>query len=142
MSVEERRALRDERRRLVIEKLRIWLEKSLSQVPPKGRIGKALHYLHAQWPKLVRFLEDGRLPPDNNPAENAIRPFVIGRKNWLFSHTLKEAAAGAALYSLIETAKANGLEPYAHLVEVFTRLPAPVATRTSKHCSPGDRNKV
>jgi len=70
------------------------------------------------------FLDDGRVPLDNNPAENAIRPFVIGPKNWLFSHTPHGAHASAALYSLIETAKANALEPYAYLVEVFTRLPA------------------
>ena len=121
---EQRLALRQEHSRPVIDKIHAWLEKSLAQVPPKGGIGRALHYLHGQWPKLVRFLEDGRIPLDNNPAENAIRPFVIGRKNWLFSHSPSGAAASAALYSLIETAKANGLEPYDHLLAVFTRLPA------------------
>jgi len=71
----------------------------------------------------VRYLEDGRWPIDNNPAENAIRPFVIGRKNWLFSATPKGADASANLYSLIETAKANGLEPSVYLAIVFTELP-------------------
>ena len=123
LSDEARLALRQEQSRPVIDQLREWLESSLAQVPPKGALGRALHYLRSQWPKLTRFLEDGRIPLDNNPAENAIRPFVIGRKNWLFSHTPQGAQASAALYSLIETAKANGLEPYAYLVEVFTRLP-------------------
>lgn len=120
----ERLALRQAQSRPVIDKLQAWLESALTQIPPKGAIGRALHYLHGQWPKLIRFLEDGGIPLDNNPAENAIRPFVIGRKNWLFSHTPNGAQASAALYSLIETAKANGLEPYAYLLEVFTRLPA------------------
>ena len=124
LSDAQRLALRQAQSRPVIDTLHAWLEKSLAQVPPKGSLGKALRYLHGQWPKLIRFLDDGGIPLDNNPAENAIRPFVIGRKNWLFSHTPKGAHASAALYSLIETAKANGLEPYAYLVEVFTRLPA------------------
>ena len=69
------------------------------------------------------YLEDGRHPIDNNPAENAVRPFTIGRKNWLFSQSQAGACASANLYSLIETAKMNGLNPYDYLKEVFTRLP-------------------
>ena len=76
-----------------------------------------------QWDRLVRYLEDGRLRPDNNLAENAIRPFVVGRKNWLFSGHPNGAKASAALYSLIETAKANDLEPYAYLRYLFDKLP-------------------
>ena len=68
-------------------------------------------------------MRDGDYPIDNNAAENAIRPFVIGRKNWLFSASQKGAVASANLYSLIETAKANGLEPYAYLKKIFTELP-------------------
>jgi transposase len=122
LSPEARQALRAEKSQPVLEKLEQWLTKSLPQVPPKTAIGKALHYLSNQWPKLVRFLDDGRIPLDNNPAENAIRPFVIGRKNWLFSQTAKGAHASARLYSLIETAKANGIEPYEYLVDVLKRL--------------------
>ena len=81
-------------------------------------------YLHGQWDRLVRYIEDGRLEIDNNGAENAIRPFVVGRKNWLFSETVKGAKASANLYSLIETAKANGLEPFAYLRHVFEWIPA------------------
>lgn len=71
--------------------------------------------LASNWRKLVRYVEGGHLPIDNNRAENAIRPFVIGRKNWLFSDTPKGATASAQIYSLIETAKVNGQEPYAWL---------------------------
>ena len=70
-----------------------------------------------------RFLEDGRLRPDNNLAENAIRPFAVGRKNWLFSGSPAGAAASAALYRLLETAKANGLEPLRYLNFLFEKLP-------------------
>jgi hypothetical protein len=72
---------------------------------------------------LIRFLERGDIPLDNNPSENAIRPFVVGRKNWLFSDTVGGAKASANLYSLIETAKACGVEPYQYLRHIFARLP-------------------
>ena len=92
-------------------------------MPPQSLTGKALVYLDGQWPKLIRVLEDGRLPLDTNPVENAIRPFVVGRKNWLFADTVRGAQASANLYSLIETAKVNGLEPFAYLRHVLTELP-------------------
>jgi transposase len=104
--------LRYQKRCLLIDQLRTRLDKSLAQVLPKSALEQALHYLDNQWPRLTRFLEDGLIPLDNNPAENAILPFVVGRKNWLFSQTLSGAQASAALYSLIEIAKANGLSPY------------------------------
>ena len=107
----------------IIDKLKRWLDETKPKVPPKTTLGKALHYLDHQWPRLVGYLEDGRYPIDNNVVENAIRPFAIGRKNWLFSASVKGAKASANLYSLIETAKANGLEPYAYLKHVFTQLP-------------------
>jgi len=91
--------------------------------PPRGLLGKAIGYTVKRWDNLVRYLDDGRLRPDNNIAENAIRPFVVGRKNWLFSGHPRGAEASAAIYSLIETAKANGLEPYAYLRFLFEKLP-------------------
>jgi len=123
-TAEERLALRQDQSRPIVDKLEAWLTKSLNQVPPKTAIGKALHYLANQWKKLTVFMTDGRIPLDNNPAENAIRPFVIGRKNWLFSQTPKGAHASARIYSLIETARANGIEPYTYMVEVLTKLPS------------------
>lgn len=101
-----------------------WLDSAIGQVPPKTLVGKALDYLDKQWPRLIRCLNDGRIEVDNNLCENAIRPFVMGRKAWLFADTPAGADASARLYSLIETAKANGVEPYAYLARVFAELPA------------------
>ena len=81
-------------------------------VPPKSLLGKAIQYTLNHWDKLIVYIEAGFLKPDNNVAENAIRPFVLGRKNWLFAGAPKGAEASATFFSLIETAKANGLEPY------------------------------
>lgn len=119
----ERYEVRQKQSTVVIEKLKRWLEKALQNTPPKTTLGKAIQYLHNQWPRLVAYVEDGAWPIDNNRAENTIRPFVIGRKNWLFSASQAGAHASANLYSLIETAKANNLEPYAYLKEIFTLLP-------------------
>ena len=92
-------------------------------MPPKQLLGKAIHYALNQWQQLIQFIEDGELDIDNNAAERRIKPFVIGRKNWLFSQTPKGAQASATLYSLIETAKANRLEPHAYLRYILTELP-------------------
>jgi len=75
------------------------------------------------FPKLIRYLEDGHITPDNNAAENAIRPFVVGRKNWLFAGSPAGADAAATLYSLIETGKACGIEPYQYLRFLFEKIP-------------------
>jgi transposase len=98
------------------------LDKSLESPIKQGKLAKALTYLNNQWLKLAPYTENGAWPIDNNRAENAVRPFVIVRKNWIFAATPKGASASANLYSLIETAKANGLEPSAYLTEVFTKL--------------------
>jgi transposase len=114
---------RQEHSRVWIARLEALLLAHLHDVLPQSLLGKALHYLHEQWPKLIRFLDDGRYPLDNNACENAIRPFIVGRKNWLFSDTVAGAQASANLYSLIETAKANGIEPYRYLCHIFQALP-------------------
>ncbi|MCF6323980.1 MAG: IS66 family transposase, partial [Gammaproteobacteria bacterium] len=123
LTPDERYAHRQQQAQPLIDKLRVWLDKALPQVPPTSATGKALHYLNNEWTKLTAYLKDGRLEIDNNGAENAIRPFVMGRKNWLFSTSVKGVKASANLYSLIESAKANGLEPYAYLRYLFTELP-------------------
>ena len=107
----------------VLDKLRAWLDDTIDNVPPSTPLGKAMSYLHNQWKGLVRFCDDGRYGIDTNPIENAIRPFVVGRRNWLFADTVAGANPSARLYSLIECAKANALEPYAYLRHVFTELP-------------------
>lgn len=107
----------------VLEKFRAWLEKQTRHVPPSSRIGTAISYTLKQWSRLIQYLECAELTPDNNAAERAIKPFVIGRKNWLFSGSPKGADSSCALYSLIETAKANGLNPHEYLRHVFDRAP-------------------
>ena len=107
----------------ILADFRQWLDTRAMQVPPSTHLGKALHYSLGQWEKLVRYLDSPYLTPDTNAVENAIRPFVLGRKNWLFSGSPNGAHASATLYSLIQTAKANGIEPYRYLRYLFTKLP-------------------
>ena len=114
----------------------------LPQITPSSATGKALSYLHNEWDHLTCYLDDGRLEIDNNGAENAIRPFVVGRKNWLFSASVKGVKASANLYSLIETAKANGLEPYAYLRQVFTELPKADTVEAIEALLPGNIDQV
>ena len=119
----ERQATRVQRSQPLLDQLKTWLDKTQPQVAGQTALGKAVNYLTSNWGRLVRYVEGGNLPIDNNRAENAIRPFVIGRKNWLFSDTPKGATASAQIYSLIETAKANGQEPYAWLRHILEHLP-------------------
>lgn len=107
----------------MLNELREWLDKTLQRPLNSEKVKKAVTYLHNQWPKLIRYTENGAWPIDNIAAENAIRPMVIGRKNWLFAATETGLKASANLYSLVETAKANHIEPSVYLKEVFTRLP-------------------
>jgi len=107
----------------VIEEIKNFLDKILHSTAPGGAMGKALVYLQNQWPKLIRYIDEGNYPIDNNAAENAIRPFVVGRKNWLFANTPKGAHASANLYSIIETAKAHDLSPQDYLTHIFKELP-------------------
>ena len=116
-------ALRQERAKPILDEMKTLLDARVGTTPPKSLLGKAIKYARRNWSRLVAYLEDGRLHPDNNLVENAIRPFAVGRKNWLFSGSPRGAKASAAIYSLIETAKANGLEPYAYLRFLFERLP-------------------
>jgi transposase len=107
----------------VLTELHAWLTKTQPAVAPKSALGTALSYMRDYWSMLIRYTERGDLPVDNNRCENAIRPFVIGRKAWMFSDTPAGANASALIYSLVETAKANGLEPYTWLRRLMTDLP-------------------
>ena len=120
---EQIKKTRQELAKPIINKLRIWLDKSLNQVPPKSLTGKALTYLNNQWDHLTAYLDNGYAAIDNNKAERAIRPFVIGRKNWLFANSVNGAKASSTLYSIVETAKANKIEPWHYLNHVFKELP-------------------
>jgi transposase len=144
LSAAERHRIRHERSRPILDQLRAWLDASVGSVPPQSLTGKALGYLDKQWPKLVRYLEDGRLRMDTNLVENAIRPFVVGRKNWLFADTVRGAESSANLYSVIGTAKANGIEPYAYLRHVFAELPKATTLEDVEALLPGrvDREQI
>ncbi|BFM18905.1 IS66-like element ISPsy5 family transposase (plasmid) [Maricurvus nonylphenolicus] len=105
-----------------LEAFKAWLDKQ--PVNPESLLGKAISYTLKYWDRLIEYCNDARIEIDNNGIENKIRPFAVGRKNWLFSATQSGARASANLYSLIETAKANGLNEYDYLKWVFTKLPA------------------
>jgi len=107
----------------VLDTFRIWLEKKSLHVVPKSLLGKAVAYTLSQWDRLIRYMDHGAATPDNNLAENSIRPFVIGRKNWLFAGTPEGASASAAIYTLVETAKGCGLDVYQYLRYLFEHLP-------------------
>jgi transposase len=123
LSVADRYQLRQEKSVPLLKQFKVWLDDISPKTPPQGLLGKAVSYTLNQWERLERYTQSGLLRPDNNLAENAIRPFVVGRKNWLFSATPGGATASATIYSLIETAKANGLEPYRYMRYMFERLP-------------------
>ncbi len=116
--------IRKEKSRPIVEKIKTWLDENFLKVQAlDGAIAKAFVYLNNQFSKLSVFLEDGHLAIDNNNAERHVRPIALGRKNWLFATSTKGADALANWYSIIETAKANGLEPYQYLTYLFTQLP-------------------
>jgi predicted RNase H-related nuclease YkuK (DUF458 family) len=119
----EKQQIRQQKAKPLLAQFKVWLDKSLHQVPPQTALGKALAYCLNQWSKLAVYLEHGDINIDNNRAERAIKPFVIGRKNWLFANTASGANASAILYSLVETAKANGLTPFDYLQHVLKTLP-------------------
>ena len=118
----------------ILAAFRLWLEKRANEVLPSAQLGKAVAYTLKQWEKLVSYLESAYLTPDNNACENAIRPFVLGRKNWLFCQSPKGAESSCGMYSLIETAKQNGIKPFDYLMKLFEKAPF-----TS---SPGDWEKL
>ena len=123
LSEDEFVSKRKERVEPILEQFYEYLQKKSGQVPPSTLLGKAVSYSLGQWPKLMRYLDASFLTPDTNRVENAIRPFVLGRKNWLFSGSPRGAYSSSALYSLVETAKANGLEPYRYLRFLFEKIP-------------------
>ena len=120
---EERHVARQERSRPVLEAFHAGLLEMQPKVLPKTSTGKAIQYCLNQWAKLVAFLLDGRLELSNNRAERSIKPFVIGRKNWLFANTPRGANASATVYSIVETAKENGINPLTYLTHLFEQLP-------------------
>jgi transposase len=121
-NLEEKKKIRHSESRAVVNEIFKFLQVEISQTLPNQPYAKALKYLSSQWDKLLVFLDSPEISLDTNMVENAIRPFVIGRKNWLFSGTSEGAEASAFFYSLIETAKANGKEPYVYLKNLFKNI--------------------
>jgi transposase len=122
-SPRERHAQRNAHAPLILTEFKQWLEHHLTKVPQQHKIGQAIQYVLRHWEPLTNYLKDGRIEIDNNAIENAIRPFAIGRKNFLFMGSPRGAKAGAILYSLIETCKANKIEPYQYFSTMLNRLP-------------------
>ena len=119
---EERYEQRLARSKPVMDALLAW-DETKSAAVPKSALGKALYYLREQWPYLIRFLGDGQLEIFNNRAERSVKPFVMGRKNWLFANTEGGAQSSAIVYSMIETAKENPLSPYQYLTWLLRDAP-------------------
>ena len=119
---EEKTRQRQQLAQPVLNDLKAWLEKNSTRVPSDSLTYKAIQYTLNQWDLLTGYCQDGKLHISNVLAENAIRPFAVGRKNWLFADTPRGAKASATVYSLIETAKANGIEPFAYLNHVLQHI--------------------
>jgi hypothetical protein len=119
---EERHALRQNKAPPILAAFKIWLERYLTKTSEQSKIGKAIRYTLNHWAALTCYLQDGRIEIDNNAVENRIRPFAVGRKNWLFAGSPSGAKAGAVLYSLLETCRANQIEPYAYFCTMLHRI--------------------
>lgn len=123
LSFAERHQLRQGEAVPILSEIKTWLNQNAIQVLPKSAIGKAIGYMLGQWSKLEKYATDGRLEIDNNLIENTIRPVALGRKNYLFAGSHEGAKRAAIAYSLLATAKLHGVEPFAYLKDVFSRLP-------------------
>lgn len=122
MTSEQRYQLRKNKSEAILLAFKKWLDHHCPKTSEKGKIGKAIRYCLSNWKELTNYLQDGRIEIDNNLIENAIRPFALGRKNWLFAGSPNGAKAGATLYSLIETCKANNVEPYKYFCTMFNKI--------------------
>jgi len=118
----ERRKMRKEQAKPILQDLKLWLEQTEHEVPPQSTIGKAIAYARSQWSYLAAYAEYGEPEIDNNLVENQIRPFAIGRKNWLFIGNEKSANIASLLYSLIQTCKLNDINPRAYLIYVLNQV--------------------
>lgn len=128
LTTEERLQVRQSHAAPIIDALYQWLVAQRQRVPKGSPISKAIHYSLNRWDALVRYLDDGALPIDNNWVENQIRPWALGRNNWLFAGSLRGGQRAAAVMSLIQSARINGHDPYAYLRDVLQRLPTQKAS--------------
>ena len=120
---DKRHAIRHEQARPIADALHQWMLIHRQKVPDGSSTARALDYSLKRWTALTRYLNDGAVPIDNNWVENQIRPWALGRSNWLFAGSLRSGQRAAAVMTLIQSAKLNGHDPYAYLKDVLTRLP-------------------
>lgn len=117
------RQIRQQKAKLIADRLYAWLQQKRLGTTKNADITKAIEYCLKRWQALTRYLDDGNLPIDNNWAENQMRPWALGRKNWLFAGSLESGQRAASIMSLIQSARLNGIDPYAYLADVLRRLP-------------------
>ena len=129
LSSDQRQRLRALQSQPIVDKLHEWLLRERSRATDGTAIAKAIDYSLKRWPALIRFLDDGTVPIDNNWVENRIRPIALGRSNWLFAGSLRAGKRAAAVMSLIQSARLNGHDPYRYLRDVLERLPTQPASR-------------
>ena len=129
---DHRRRERQQRSKPIAEALAAWADETVRKLSRKSELAAAFRYMRARWAALVRCFDDGRLALDNNPAERALRGVAIGRKNWLFAGSDAGGRRAAAMYSLIESAKLNGINPQHYLADVLTRIAEHPARRIAE----------
>ena len=129
LSCEQRLQLRQERSKPLWEELHVWLLLERARVPDGSAIAKAIDYSLNHWQALSEFLTDGAVPVDNNPIENQMRPWALGRKNWLFLGSQLAGERAAVVMSLLQSAKLCGHDPFAYLKDMLTRLPTQLNSR-------------
>lgn len=127
----DRQPILQEKAAPISDALHTWMTAQRQLVPEGSAIAKALDYSLKRWIALIRYLDDGAVPIDNNWCENQIRPWALGRSNWLFAGSLRSGKRAAAIMSLIQSARMNGHDPYAYLRDILTRLPTHRATDIS-----------
>ena len=132
LPADERRAIRQDKSLPIADALHQWLTQQRQKVPDGSATARAIDYSLKRWKALVRFIDDGELPIDNNWVENQIRPIAIGRNNWLFAGSLRAGKRVAAVMSLMHSARLNGHDPYEYLRDVLQRLPSQPASRAGE----------
>ena len=123
LSYDDRKTLRQNKSVEKLQELEAWLKENIIQVLPKSAIGGAIAYTLNLWPRLIRYVDDGRYEIDNNLVENSIRPVALGRKNYMFAGSHEGAKRAAMMYSFLGTCKRNNVEPFAWLKNVLTVIP-------------------
>ncbi|NYT79883.1 IS66 family transposase, partial [Alcaligenaceae bacterium] len=123
LDANDRWRIRQEKAKPIADKLHTWMLAQRLRVPDGSGTAKAFDYSLKRWVALTRYLDDGRIPVDNNYIEQQIRPIALGRRNWLFAGSLRAGKRAAAVMSLIQSAKLNGHDPHAYLKDILTRLP-------------------